>query len=72
MSELAHQYGAQLRPLTRPGGAPADVVVEEFERGNYNLVVMGVTQRPGDALALGTTARLVLARATQSVLLLAS
>ena len=72
MSELASQYGAQLRPLSRPGGEPADIVVEEFERGNYNLVVMGVTQRPGDSLALGTTARVVLARSTQSVLLLAS
>jgi Kef-type K+ transport system membrane component KefB/nucleotide-binding universal stress UspA family protein len=72
LAGLANQYGAQLRTLARHGGEPADVVIEEFERGNYNLVVMGVTQRPGDTLALGTTSRVVLARSAQSVLLLAS
>jgi Kef-type K+ transport system membrane component KefB/nucleotide-binding universal stress UspA family protein len=72
MSDLAHQYGAQLRPLARTGSVLAEAIVEEFERGNYNLLVLGVTQRPGETLALGTTARVVLARSTQSVLLLAS
>jgi nucleotide-binding universal stress UspA family protein len=72
MSDLAHQYGTQMRPLARTGSVPADVVVEELERGNYNLLVLGATQRPGETLALGTTARVVLARSVQSVLLLAS
>jgi nucleotide-binding universal stress UspA family protein len=72
MSALANQYGAQLRPLARHGSDPAEVVVQEIERGHYNLVVLGVTQRPGETLAVGTTARLVLARSTQSVLLHAS
>ena len=72
MSVLAGQYGAQLRPLARHGSDPAEVVVQELERGHYNLVVLGVTQRPGETLEVGTTARVVLARTAQSVLLHAS
>jgi Kef-type K+ transport system membrane component KefB/nucleotide-binding universal stress UspA family protein len=72
MSDLANQYGAQFRPLARHGSDPAEVVVQELERGHYNLVVLGVTQRPGETLAVGTTARVVLARSAQSVLLHAS
>ena len=47
-------------------------ILQELANGDYNLLVLGVTQRPGITLALGATAREVLARSTQSVLLHAS
>jgi nucleotide-binding universal stress UspA family protein len=72
MTDLAEQYGATLRPLLRNGRDPAGVIVEELTRGAHNLVVLGVTQRPGDTLSLGATARELLARSPQSVLLHAS
>ena len=58
--------------LSRQSSDPAEVVVQELERGHYNLVVLGVTQRPGETLAVGTTARVVLAQSAQSVVLHAS
>jgi nucleotide-binding universal stress UspA family protein len=69
IAELAEQYGAALRPLLRTGNDPASIIVQELTRGAHNLVVLGVTQRPGDTLSLGATARVLLARSPQSVLL---
>jgi nucleotide-binding universal stress UspA family protein len=54
------------------GRQPAEAIVEEINRGTYSLVVLGVTQRPGETLSLGATARVLLARSSQSVLLHAS
>jgi len=72
MADLAQQYGPPLRPLLRVGRQPAEAIVEEINRGTYSLVVLGVTQRPGETLSLGATARVLLARSPQSVLLHAS
>ena len=67
--DLAQQYATPLRPLLRTGSRPAEAIVEEINRGPYSLVVLGVTRRPGDTLSLGATAREVLERSAQSVLL---
>ena len=71
-ADLAQQYGAQFRSLARSGTDMASALLRELESGNYNLIVLGVTRRPGTTLALGATARVLLARSTQSVLLHAS
>ena len=72
IADIAQQYATPLRPLLRAGRQPAEAIVEEINRGAYSLVVLGVTQRPGERLSLGATARVVLARSPQSVLLHAS
>lgn len=72
MADLAEQYGAPLTARHRAATDPAAAIVQELRRQPYDLVVLGVTQRPGETLSLGTTARAVLASSPQSVLLHAS
>jgi Kef-type K+ transport system membrane component KefB/nucleotide-binding universal stress UspA family protein len=72
IAALAHEYGTYLRPRARTARAPAEAILEELDRGIYSFVVLGVTQRSTGMLSLGTTARTVLARSPQSVLLHAS
>ncbi len=70
--ELAQQYGTPLATRHRTAVNPAAEIVQELHRQPYDLVVLGVTQRPGETLSLGATARAVLASSPQSVLLHAS
>jgi Kef-type K+ transport system membrane component KefB/nucleotide-binding universal stress UspA family protein len=72
IAELAQQYGATLTALLRSAAEPAAGILQELRRIPYSMVVLGVTRRPGDTLALGATARAVLADSPQSVLLHAS
>jgi Kef-type K+ transport system membrane component KefB/nucleotide-binding universal stress UspA family protein len=72
IAELARQYGSALTTLWRRAANPAEGILHELQRLPYSMVVLGVTQRPGETLALGATARAVLARSAQSVLLHAS
>ena len=51
--------------------APADAIVREAKRG-YDLVVLGVSRRPGDTLFFGDTAASVLERSDTSNLFVAS
>ena len=70
--DLAQQYGTPLSVRQRTAADPAAAIVQELHRQPYGLVVLGVTQRPGETLSLGATARTVLVRSPQSVLLHAS
>ena len=72
LADLAEQYGAPLTTRHRTAADPAAAIVEELHRQTFDLVVLGVTQRPGGTLSLGTTAQAVLAGSPQSVLLHAS
>ena len=69
---LAQQYGARFQSVARSGPDLAEAILQELAGGNHNLVVLGVTRRPGATLALGATARVVLAHSAQAVLLHAS
>lgn len=72
MADLAEQYGAPLTGRHRTDADPASAIVRELHQHPFDLVVLGVTQRPGGTLSLGATARAVLAGSPQSVLLHAS
>jgi len=72
IADLAQQYGASLTSLLRTAAEPAAGILQELQRLPYDMVVLGVTRRPGDTLALGATARALLADSPQSVLLHAS
>jgi nucleotide-binding universal stress UspA family protein len=50
--------------------APDQAVVAEAAR--HNLIIMGVSRRPGDALFFGETAAGILANSSVSVVLVAS
>ena len=72
IADLAQQYGATLTTLLRSAAEPAAGILLEIKRLPYTLVVLGVTRRPGETLALGATARAVLADSPHAVLLHAS
>ena len=57
--------------MTRADIAPDQAILREASRG-YDLVVLGVSRRPGDMLFFGNTAAAVLERSPTSIPFVAS
>jgi Kef-type K+ transport system membrane component KefB/nucleotide-binding universal stress UspA family protein len=70
--ELANRYKAKIETLIRPNVAPEEAILTEAKRGNHDIVVMGVSRRPGDKLFFGDTAAAVFAKSPCSLILLSS
>jgi nucleotide-binding universal stress UspA family protein len=68
---LGDRYDVDMRSTTRADLAPGEAIVREAKRG-YDLVVLGVSRRPGDTLFFGDTAATVLERSDTSNLFVAS
>jgi len=71
IAALAERYDVPLRNTTRADMAPDQAILREAGRG-YDLVVLGVSRRPGDVLFFGNTAVAVLERPPTSILFVAS
>jgi Kef-type K+ transport system membrane component KefB/nucleotide-binding universal stress UspA family protein len=71
VAALAERYEVPLRNATRTDMAPEAAIRREAERG-YDLVVLGVSRRPGDLLFFGNTAAAVLEKSPASNLFVAS
>jgi Kef-type K+ transport system membrane component KefB/nucleotide-binding universal stress UspA family protein len=71
IAALAERYDVPLRNATRADMAPDQAILQEASRG-YDLVVLGVSRRPGDMLFFGNTAAAVLERSPTSILFVAS
>jgi Kef-type K+ transport system membrane component KefB/nucleotide-binding universal stress UspA family protein len=71
--ELADRYDIQVRTAMRVDVAAEDAILREARRGAYDLIVLGVTRRPGDTLFFGNMAAAVLESAyVSSVLFVAT
>jgi nucleotide-binding universal stress UspA family protein len=71
--ELADRYDIQVRTALRVDVAAEDAILREARRGAYDLIVLGVTRRPGDALFFGNMAAAILESAyVSSVLFVAT
>jgi Kef-type K+ transport system membrane component KefB/nucleotide-binding universal stress UspA family protein len=68
---LADRYKVNMRSTTRANMAPDEAILRESKRG-YDLIVLGVSRRPGDMLFFGNTAASVLDRSETSNLFVAS
>jgi nucleotide-binding universal stress UspA family protein len=68
---LGDRYDVDVRSTTLTNLAAADAIVREARRG-YDLVVLGVSRRPGETLFFGDTAASVLERSDTSNLFVAS
>jgi Kef-type K+ transport system membrane component KefB/nucleotide-binding universal stress UspA family protein len=68
---LGDRYDVEVRGTTRANLAPGEAIVREAKRG-YDLIVLGVSRRPGDTLFFGDTAAAVLDRSDTSNLFVAS
>ena len=71
IAALAERYDVSLRNTIRANMAPDDAILREAGRG-CDLVVLGVSRRPGDMLFFGNTAAAVLERSPTSILFVAS
>jgi nucleotide-binding universal stress UspA family protein len=68
---LGDRYQVSVRSATRVNMAPEEAILKEAKRG-YDLIVLGVSRRPGDTLFFGNTAASVLDHSDISNLFVAS
>ncbi len=72
ITELADRYDARIRTALRVDVAAEDAILKEAERGGYDLIVLGVTRRPGETLFFGNMAAALLERCDTAILFVAS
>jgi Kef-type K+ transport system membrane component KefB/nucleotide-binding universal stress UspA family protein len=70
--KIADQYGVRVRTAVTAHGTPAKAILDHARRGKHNLIVMGVSRRPGATLSFGEVAATVLEKTERSVLFVAS
>jgi nucleotide-binding universal stress UspA family protein len=70
--EMADRYGVTIKTAVHSDVAPDEAILAEARMGKHDLIVMGVSRRPGDKLFFGDTAAAVLERAPASVMFVAS
>jgi Kef-type K+ transport system membrane component KefB/nucleotide-binding universal stress UspA family protein len=58
IAQLGERYDASLRTALQPRGSADSAILKNA--AGHNLIVMGVTQRPGDQLFFGNTASAIL------------
>lgn len=71
IADLGERYGVSILTAMRMQGAAGDAIRKEAARG-IAMIVMGVTQRPGDELFFGETAATVLAKCRGPIVLLST
>lgn len=71
-ANLADQYDVPLRTAFRVNMAAEDAILRQARLGNHNLIIMGVTRRPGETLSFGKVAGSVLDSAERSLVFVAS
>jgi nucleotide-binding universal stress UspA family protein len=72
IAEMASRSGLKLETRIVSGANPAKAILAEAKKGAHDLVVLGVSPRPGDKLFFGDTATAVLATLPCSTLLLST
>ena len=65
---LGDQFGVAVRTAVRTQVAAETAILIQLEAGEHNLVVMGVSPRPGTTLSFGDAATAVLERSERSIL----
>jgi Kef-type K+ transport system membrane component KefB/nucleotide-binding universal stress UspA family protein len=72
VSRLGDQFRVPVRTVVRTQVAAENAILSELEAGEHNLVVMGVSPRPGTTPSFGDAAAAVLERSPRSILFIAS
>jgi len=74
--DIGDHLGVIVRTAVRSSAATeataADAILRQLQSGNYNLLVMGVSPRPGPSLAFGAVAAALLGRSERSILYVVS
>jgi nucleotide-binding universal stress UspA family protein len=69
---LADQYDQKVATRVRADQSPDEAVLAEAKRDGHNLIIMGVSRRPGDSLFFGETAAGIFEKSPISVVLVSS
>jgi len=69
---MARHYGVRLKTEVRRDVLPNEAILAQVRRAKYDLLVMGVSRRPGQKLFLGETASAVLKHAPGALLFVAT
>src|SRR5262245_48457607 len=72
IGEMASHYNVKIHTRSVTGVRPADAILTEAKAGAHDLIVMGVSRRPGESLYFGDTPAAVLSKSPCSLLFLAS
>jgi Kef-type K+ transport system membrane component KefB/nucleotide-binding universal stress UspA family protein len=70
--QLARAYAVNVRSTVRSHRDPDIAILREISAGRHDVLVMGVSPRPGDPLNFGDVAAVLLERAECSLVLLAA
>jgi len=70
--KIADGYNMSIRTAVVAERSADEAILREVERRKHNLVVMGVSRRPGDKLFFGDTAAALLEKSERSLLFVAS
>ena len=70
--EMADRYDARAKTTVQADAAPDRAILAELKRAEYDLIIMGVSRRPGAKLFFGDTAAAVFEDAAVSLVLVAS
>jgi Kef-type K+ transport system membrane component KefB/nucleotide-binding universal stress UspA family protein len=72
IAEVGDRYGATIRTAMQVDVAADEAILKEAKRRGYDLIVLGVSRRPGDTLFFGNTALAVLDNSDIPVVFVAS
>jgi Kef-type K+ transport system membrane component KefB len=70
--DMADRYDVTIKTALHSDVAPDEAILAEAKKVKHDLIVMGVSRRPGDKLFFGDTAAAVLDRAPGSIMFVAS
>ena len=70
--ELADRYDVQTKTFVRSEVAPDQAILTESKKAGHDLIIMGVSRRPGDKLFFGDTAAAVFEQSAISIIFVAS
>ena len=70
--QLGDRYGIPVRTAVRAHVDAEEAILRQLDLGKHNLIVMGVSPRPGTTLFFGDTAAAVLKRSDRSIVFVAS
>lgn len=69
---LGDRMNVTVRTAVRTDAEPAEAILRQVKSGGHNLIVLGVSPRPGATLAFGGVPAAVLARSERSIVFVAS
>jgi nucleotide-binding universal stress UspA family protein len=72
VADIADRYDVSLRTAMRTDDTPEAAILREARAHRHNLIVIGVSRRPGDTLFFGNLAEALLERSDRSLLFVSS